>query len=455
MFTVNRKLTLMIVGLFTMITQQGCEKFLDAKPTINLAIPATLRDVEALLNNTSVFTMQYSLVGEGSADNYFIGNIEFQALSSQSGRNTYSWQGDVSVDENSWLALYKQVYTANVALEALASLKPQAADEAGIRKAKGTALFFRSRALHEIAVAFAPVFEASTATSKMGIPLRNTTDFTTPSERAGLAASYQQIVEDMKEAAQLLPLSTSHTMLPNRVAALAYLSRYYLSMGDFTAAGSYSDSVLLLRNELLNYNTINANADYPVPARNTEVLFEGLMQSTQQLTAQFARIDSNLYKSYAPNDLRKSIFFKTATNGYVFKGNYTGSSWWFGGVATDEMYLTAAECKIRAGEIQAGLSLLNKLLQTRWKQGTWQPITGLTASEALQTVLAERRKSLLMREIRWMDVKRLSVLETANRVTMKRFVNGKEIILPPGSNRYALPFPETVISMTGMQQNPE
>lgn len=435
----------------------ACEKWLDAKPDESLAIPATLKDVEAILGNTSVFNTVYMHVGESSADNYFLTDSAFNAMVFQGSRNAYNWQGDVSQDESpsNWQTMYKQVYTANVALDALESVERKPEEAMRFDRARGVALFLRSRALQALAVAFAPVYEAGNAKQKMGIPLRNTIDFTEPSVRVNLEDTYKQIVDDMIEAAKLLPMTSSHPMIPNQVAAHAYLSRFYLSMGNFESAGKYADSVIDKRWELLNYNSLNANANFPIAARNTEVLYEVLVPVPMQLDVSYARVDSNLYLSFHVNDLRRTVFFRTANNGVQFKGNYTGSAFMFGGMALDEVYLTAAECAVRRGNTERALALMNQLLQTRWKQGTWQSLVGLSAAETLLLILTERRKALLMREIRWMDIKRLSVLEVQHRVTMTRILNGQQIVLAPGANRYALPIPEVVISMTGMEQNPE
>ena len=67
-------------------------------------------------------------------------------------------------------------------------------------------------------------------------------------------------------------------------------------------------------------------------------------------------------------------------------------------------------------------------------------------------ILLERRKELLMRGLRWMDLKRLNMEGAA--ITLTRTVNGQVYTLPPNDLRYALPIPEDVIAISGMQQNP-
>lgn len=71
----------------------------------------------------------------------------------------------------------------------------------------------------------------------------------------------------------------------------------------------------------------------------------------------------------------------------------------------------------------------------------------------LQWILTERRKELLFRDLRWMDLKRLNK-EPAYETMLIRTFNGVTYTLKPNDPRYALPLPRNVINLTGMSQNP-
>ena len=71
--------------------------------------------------------------------------------------------------------------------------------------------------------------------------------------------------------------------------------------------------------------------------------------------------------------------------------------------------------------------------------------------DALQKIRDERRKELLMRGLRWADLKRYN-RDGAN-VSLTRVVNGVTYVLPPNDPRYAIVIPEDIIKMTGMPQN--
>jgi hypothetical protein len=88
----------------------------------------------------------------------------------------------------------------------------------------------------------------------------------------------------------------------------------------------------------------------------------------------------------------------------------------------------------------------------RWKTGTFIPVTAASNTEALDIILLERRKELLMRGLRWIDIKRLN--KEGRNILPKRIINGQSFSLSVNENRYALPLPDDIISITGMPQNP-
>ena len=124
----------------------------------------------------------------------------------------------------------------------------------------------------------------------------------------------------------------------------------------------------------------------------------------------------------------------------------------FTGVAVDELYLIRAEAYARLNNTTAALIDLNTLLESRWKTGTFNPVTASDANEVLKKILLERRKELLFRDSRWSDIKRLNKLQAG--ITLKRILNNQTYVLTPGSPAFAIPIPQKVIDMTGMPQNP-
>jgi hypothetical protein len=432
----------------------SCKKFLDAKTDKKLVVPSTIQDAQAILDNYSTLNTYYYPLGAQSDDDYFLSDTYYNSTDENS-RNYYVWYKDAVIN-NAWNYMYQVIVNANVALETLAKIQPQQSTVNDWKQAKGAALFFRAYAHYQVAQYYASPYDKNIASEKLGIPLRLTSDINEPTVRSSLEETWQQIISDYKEAASLLPVTSSPVSRPSRSAAYAALARTYLDMDDFVSAGKYADSSLQLYNTLLDYNSLNPAASAPFSRFNTEVLFNTVMLGPGALLINNARIDSLLYTSYDLNDLRRSLFFQSNGPGtYGFKGNYDGTSnnaANFNGLAVDEVYLVRAECNARMGNVASAMDDLNTLLIKRWKSGTFVPYTALDAEDALNKILQERRKELLFRGIRWFDLRRLNK-DPRFAKTLIRKVNGQLFELPPNDKRYTFFIPESVIALTGIQQN--
>jgi tetratricopeptide (TPR) repeat protein len=450
-----KKYISILIILFLGFASPGCKKYLDEKPDVKLAVPSTLADFQALLDNYPVINNADPGSGEISADNYYLFDADYQALSTDYFRNMYTWQKSnlFMPQSNDWYYSYRPVFTANTIIESLVNITVTGSNQNDYNNVKGEAFFVRGKAFLQVAGLWTSAYDTNAASTQLGIPIRLSSNFNQKSTRSNLQETYNQIISDLRSAAALLPITPLHVMRSSKPAAFALLARTYLYMQQYEKAGLYADSCLQLTHTLLDYNTLNAGANYPIAQFNTEVIHENKIPVPAPLSNTRARIDSLLYNSYSSNDLRKIIFFKTSANGtHVFKGSYEGGGNLFGGIATDEVYLMRAECFARAGKISEAMGDLNTLLSKRFQSGTFVPLIADNANDALAIILTERRKELLMRGLRWMDLKRLNK-EGAN-ITITRNVNGQSYTLLPNDLRYALPMPDDIIQLTGMQQNP-
>lgn len=432
----------------------GCKKFLDEKPNKKLVVPSALSDLRAILDYSPWLLLDAS-GDEISADNYYLSQADYNAMPLQGQRLIYTWAPDniYDVNDNDWSREYRKVFLCNTVLEALKNIPATAATQQEWNNLKGEALMIRGKCILQLAQIFTLAFDSSTAASTPGLPLRLNDDFNEQSVRSNLFDTYSQIINDLKESVPLLPLSPAHVTNPSRPAAYAYLARTYLAMGNHAKAGMYADSSLMLKNTLINYNTLSTTATFPFAQFNQEQLFHGVT-GPRHLANTRAKVDTLLYSQYDAKDCRKTIFFRINSNGTIaFKGSYAGNSGsLFSGIATDEMYLTSAESYARAGNIEKALARLDSLLIKRYKTGQFTPSVAATPDEALSKILVERRKELVFRFIRWMDIKRLN--KQGAGIILKRQINNQEVVLPPNDLRYALPIPETIIRISGITQNP-
>jgi tetratricopeptide (TPR) repeat protein len=266
--------------------------------------------------------------------------------------------------------------------------------------------------------------------------------------------TYERIIDDLEEASGLLDVTPAYSTNPSRPAAYGLLARCHLAMRSYAKALEYADLALGDHDALLDYNTLDAGRSYPMSLFNEEVIFHGQLSSSfAGFRSPTGKTDPALYEAYEENDLRRTVFFRENTDGsFSFKGNYTGGSSLFGGIATDELLLIRAEGYARVGDTGNALEDLNTLLEKRYKTGTFEPNVADNAGEAIAMVLEERRKELLMRGLRWTDLRRLN-FEPEHAVTINRTVEDVTHSLAPGDPRYTLPIPDYVIQASGIEQN--
>jgi len=446
--------TFLLLSVFSF----SCKKssFLNANPDQSLLVPGTLPDCQALLDDDRVINgfgnSGYPSLGETGSDDYTVSPEQYGAYSAID-QQAVIWARTIytSGEVNDWDLPYRVVYTANVVLTALDNINPGDNQLTTWKNIRGSALFYRAFAFYQLAQIFAPTYDSSTAGTDWGLPLRLSADANEQLSRATVQQTYDRILQDLSNARTLLPKDTlGFPTRPSRAAVYGLLSRVYLSARDYHLSLLYADSCLQLQHALMNYDTISTTALFPFNRFNSEVIFSAAYFSSGPSATYKSYVDSFLLQSYQTDDLRKKLFFKF---GNYFFGRYDQEGYNFSGIATDEMWLTRAECYARAGNTTDAMNDLNNLLQTRWAAGAFIPYTATDANDALQQILLERRKELLFRGTRWTDLRRLNK-DTRTALALTRTVNNVAYTLPPGDPRYVYAIPDNVLSFNpGMPQN--
>lgn len=435
----------------------GCRKYLDAKPDSNVTIPSTLEDLQALLDKADYMNQRTACFDEASAGDYFLTDDVYSSLNTTN-QQAYTWDLKDYLFANDWSNTYFVVYNANLCLSVIPSIERTAANGGAWDNIKGSALLYRGMSFLKLAWIFSNAYDENTAADDYGIALRTGADFNEPSVRASVAATYGQVINDLQASVPLLPETPQHVMRPSKAAAYGLLARTYLSMRLYDSAYKYASLCLGIKNELMDYNEIDTVSSAPFESFNKEVIFHTDI-STYSISAfspRYGLTDTLLFASYNVDDMRRPVFFNVAAGYPQFKGSYANSTPFsvplFTGLATDELYLTRAECAARMGDKNEALADLNTLMVTRWRKNRFQPFTAASADDALALVLKERRKELLFRGLRWMDIKRLN--KEGAGINITRVVNGMRYTLEPGDPRFALPLPADVIDAGSMPQNP-
>jgi hypothetical protein len=446
----NMKVMLLLALI--LLGTASCKKYLEAKSDQSITTPTTIDDLEGLMNAYTIINSDYSSAGEIASDNFFLTNADYLALI-QRQRDFYVWAKTADIGGD-YTAPYQAIAYANIVLDALPAISSNSEQRKNL--VRGNALFVRASYHFWLVQLFATAYDQSSAGTDLGIALRLTSDIEAKPIRVTIAETYASIIGDYRQALTLLPDMPSAKYLPGKGATYGMLSRVYLSMRDYSHAGAYADSCLNIYNTLIDYNTVTTTAAIPFSQFNNEVIYDAHSLAPSALNQSRAKIDTVLYRSYDSNDLRKQIFFKANTDGsQAFKGAYTGqsSAALFTGVATDEVLLTKAECAVRTGDVPIAFQTLNKLLVTRWKKNTYTPYTGNDQQQAISLIIQERRKELLSRGIRWMDLKRLNK-DGATEQTLQRNLNGTFFTLAPNSARYVFQLDQNAVNISGLVQNP-
>lgn len=449
------KLYITIFSIYAMLLLGSCNDFLEVKPDIKMVIPKSLEDAELLLNDYATMNTGYPIYGELSADEYYVSAETFDSRLDFNLRNTYTWMDIMYDDVSQWQRPYRSVFNANQVLEIIS--KVDGIFDAGRAKnLSGIAHFYRAFAFQQLVEVFAPAYNIATASVEMGIPLRLTPGVDEPSNRASLQATYDQIVVDYKKAIYSLPIDEGIKGRASRASAYAGLARTYLVIGKFAEAYAYADSCLQLKSELMDFNDLKTGNSLPISRFNAEVLFAAISASSGPMNLNNGLVDSMLYKSYSPTDLRKVIFFRANSyplNSFGYKGSYDNSmANLFVGLTTSEVYLIKAETAARTGKIEEALATLNTLGEKRYKQNAYIALKERNPTLLLPLILAERQKELVFRGRRWSDLKRLN-LESKFQKTLTREMHGVKYQLEPNSRKYAYRIPEIVVENGKIPQN--
>jgi len=457
----NIKAIVILVCIFFSTT--SCRKqdeWLDVKRNKSDVVPQVLADFQAILDNNRDL-QSLTLAGAASADNFYFSEANY-LTAAEVDRNLYIWNSQIWVNGSSidWTYSYRNIAYANIVLDGMEKLPT---NQPGFKNVKGQALFWRAFTFNYLTQLFCKPYNPQTSNIDLGIPLRTSSDINIIYQRATLQETYNKIILDLKEAIDLLDETAPFTTRPNKIAAIAMLSKVYFIMGNYEQSFAFADKVLTMKKSLLDFNSnlVNISLTYRFPdfnGGNPEMIFYlqgGGYDGPLVATAQKGFVSPTLYASYDNNDLRKTVFYLNSgdNNQVRARGTYTGRNSNFTGIALNEILLIRAECFARNGKAVEAIDDLNLLLKNRFKIGTFSPLQAINADQALLMILNERRKELpFTGNLRWEDLRRLN-MESRFALTLSRTINGKTYSLVSNDPRYTLPIPQTEIDLSGLKQN--
>ncbi|SJZ63738.1 SusD family protein [Chitinophaga eiseniae] len=427
----------MIIALMT-IGGSACNKFLEVKPK-GVVIPEKLSDFEGLLNSrTMIFTFPSTLLY--CTDDYF-GEYNEQERNLQA--NAYYWRRDIDPNEQIspaiWGDGYKIVYDANIIINNV--MKATESNEQQRRQILAEGLAARAEIYFTMLTAFAKAYNPATASDDPGLPLVTATNVTEKiPRRSSVQATLDSLVRDLQLAIPMLPEQNINRYRCTKYAASGMLSRIYLYMGNYAEADRFADSALQARHELLDYNNYESALSLPQADINPEVLWQ---RSSDDYKVPGEMLYSDTLKTlFHEGDLRYRLLTIELPEGIVRAGTSGFANF---GITFPELYLTRAEVAARKGNIPVAMDFVNLLRKARFETDRYAPLAAVTEEEALDIVLAERRREMAFSGQRWMDMKRLDregKMPAIKRVS--RETGAVITILEPNSSHYTFQIPARV-----------
>lgn len=446
------KIKYIFIGIMA-ILMTSCEEFLSEKPDLGLVIPSDLNDFEALLFNDELVFNHTPAIGEIASADYFTTLQDWQNYPIEWERQAYVWADEVNLNGElfDWSAPFEQIFYSNIVLDGLQGLSIPSGETERANRLKGTALFFRAFAYHQLLELFCPYHRFDGEDSAFGLPLRTSSLVIPLSDRARVSEVKSFIKSDLESSLELLPEFAPLKTQPSKFAALALLMRIYFLEGDYVSALEYGKRIENNGLVLIDYTKLPVSPANPFVIFNDEVIFHSQLMLYSFYFSPLTLVDNELLNLYDEDDSRKDIFFiDRGTGGMNFKASHTGRAAWFGGIGTNEVLLMLIECHIRTGDLTRAELLSNLFLNLRIRD--FEGINFNSGEEALDFILRERRKELLFRGLRWMDLKRLNY--EGFEIMLKRELGEMEFVLSPNSPAYLFPIPPQEIDRNNMIQNP-
>jgi tetratricopeptide (TPR) repeat protein len=442
------------------LTFASCDNYLDDVPK-GSKVPTTLADYEAFLRD-EYGNHRVDITGASQ-----LMNDQYVTLASLASNRlfnaNYMWDENADrialkqSDETAYYAGYAGISTFNLIIaNALTTTK---ATDAEKRVVWAEAKVLRAMNYFNLVNFYADTYVASTASTKLSVPLITSADINAPSRQVTIQELYDFILNDVKEALPYLPKVSQTALHPNLGTGYAFYSRVYLQMNNYTEALKYADLALAENNKLYDwvgyYNANKTIIDVPnsytttvSPMGYTYVENYNYRHGSIYYLSTENSIPVERAQRFEAGDARFISRWKIYTVGAETYYRRTLSGMFnFGGITTVEVYLIKAECLARAGQISDALNVLNTVRKTRIFPASYQDIATTDKTVALNAIFRTKANELINTLIPFADARRLNA-EGVYKVSFTKTANGTTYTLKSDSHLWTMPFPQ------GATQNP-
>ena len=332
----------------------------------------------------------------------------------------YTWQapiypiGSYQIDYD-WNSMYNTITYCNVIINEVPAVTN--GTEADKNALIAEALVHRADAYLMLLNSYAKPYNATTASSDLGVPLVLVQTTTQPLVRESVQRVYEQIISDLKKALFSLPATQLFNTLPSKPSAYGELARCYLSMNDYSNASIYADSALLTRSTLNDMSNMTTISTYPLRKSDPEILLSKIAYGgISTNTPSALRLSDDLLSLLGTSDKRYLLFTAAAS---IISSTYTtaGGRFFYRdkalnesrniGPSVPEMMLIKAEYYARKNDVANAMLWVNKIRIKRFATADYAPLTATDQNDALSKVIQERRREFFCRMLRWWDMRRL------------------------------------------------
>jgi hypothetical protein len=420
------------------LSLSACKNALDIEPqqSIDAAtgyntsqkIAAAVVGAYARLDNPRLYGTDLILVPELLAGNNYI-NWDGTFQNYRQLRN-HTQISNNSNAEGIWTQAYDAINQCNLILDNLGVVT----DAGQKSQYEGEASFIRGTMYFELVRLYAQQYQAGGSNTQPGVPI-NLVPVTTTEQadvklaRNTVAEVYTQVIKDLQNAIAKLP--AQNITRASKYSAEAMLARVYLQQGNYTAARVAANDVITNSGASLTGTVAAVFAN----RNSAESLFE-IQQNDQNNAGTSNDGLATYFAGYSPNGDQGVLYgrgdvslnadfvglyevtdsrgsdtlsaIQTSKLIYVSDGNnrvgrYRTIKWRTYGqnipiIRLAEMYLTRAECDVRAGNTVSAIADINRI---RTRSGA-SPLTSVTIDD----VLLERQLELAFEGFRIHDLRR-------------------------------------------------
>ena len=436
------------------ITFTSCDNYLDDAPK-GSKVPTTLADFEAFIRDE--YTNQSVDVEQALTllnDKYqTVADLAYYRLT----KANYFWDETADriilnqADERTYYGQYAGISTFNLIIEN--ALTTTEATEDQKRVVWAEAKILRAMSYYNLVNFYADTYVASTASTKLSVPLITSADINAPSKQVAIQEMYDFILADVKDALPYLPKVSQTPLHPNLGAGYAFYSRVYLQMNNYTEALKYADLALSENSSLYDWTAYyNENKDIieipnsytttPSPMGYDYVENYTYRHGTRTYLSTEVSIPVDRAQRFETGDSRFLSRWKIRTVGAETYYRRTLSGMFnYGGITTVEVYLIKAECLARAGQLNEAMDILNTVRKTRILPASYQDIAATDKTTALNAIFKTKNNELILTLIPFADARRLNA-EGTYKVSFSKVDAGVTYSLSSDSHMWTMPFPQ-------------